>query len=644
MKPLHVLIVEDSASDAGLMVRHLEHAGYNVRSARVEDSQSLLAALDQQPWDVILCDYSIPGFSGAEALRIVRDRSCPVPFIFVSGSMGEDVAVEAMRAGASDYVMKGNLKRLVPAIERELREALIRQQTHQTEDLLALRTSALEAAANAVAIVHRDGTIMWVNRAYTKLTGFKDNEVVGQNPRILKSGIQDKSFYKDLWDTVLAGKVWQGASINKRKDGTLYPEEQTITPVLDSNGEVTHFVDVKQDITERRQLEDQFRQVQKMEAIGQLAGGVAHDFNNLLSVMLMQTEMANLSADLPEDVRIRLQEIRSTVDIASNLTRQLLLFSRRQVMQPQDLDLNEVVTNLTKMLRRIIGDHVQLLLNLHPGQLITFADAGMLDQVLMNLTVNARDAMPQGGCIIIETTHRHVTEAEASLNPAATPGTYVCLVVTDTGTGIPPEILPRIFEPFFTTKPEGKGTGLGLATIFGVVKQHKGWVDVDSKVGDGTRFSIYLPASDGGVAFQAEPPKSNPRRGTETILLTEDEPGLRAVIRAFLEHNGYRVLEAVNGHEALQVWSEHRDQIALLLTDLMMPAGVSGQQLARRLRMDNPGLRAIFMSGYSPDMAGDELEFRPGENFLQKPFSQEELLETVRQCLDTHPAPPLPES
>jgi PAS domain S-box-containing protein len=639
VKPLHVLIVEDSASDAGLMVRHLEHAGYNVRSARVEDSESLVTALDQQPWDVILCDYSIPGFSGAEALRMVRDRSCPVPFIFVSGSMGEDVAVEAMRAGARDYVMKGNLKRLVPAIERELREGLIRQQKHEAEHMLALRTSALEAAANAVAIVRRDGIIMWVNPAFTKLTGFKDTEAVGHNPRILKSGIQDTAFYKNLWDTVLTGKVWQGASINRRKDGSLYPEEQTITPVLNSNGEVTHFVDVKQDITERRKMEEQFRQVQKMEAIGQLAGGVAHDFNNLLNVMLMQTEMANLSKDLPDDARVRLQEIRTTVEIASNLTRQLLLFSRHQVMQPQDLDLNEVVTNLTKMLRRIIGEHVQLLLNLHPGQLVTFADPGMLDQVLMNLTVNARDAMPQGGCIMIETSHRDVTEVEASRNPAATPGSHVCLSVTDTGTGIPPEILPRIFEPFFTTKPEGKGTGLGLATIFGVVRQHRGWVEVDSKVGDGTRFSVYLPSSDGNICFEAETPKSSPRRGTETVLLTEDEPGLRAVIRAFLEHNGYRVVEAVNGHEALQVWTEHRDEIALLLTDLVMPAGVSGQQLARRLRMDNPNLRAIFMSGYSPDMAGGDLEFRPGENFLQKPFSQEELLETVRQCLDSHPAP-----
>jgi CheY-like chemotaxis protein len=351
--------------------------------------------------------------------------------------------------------------------------------------------------------------------------------------------------------------------------------------------------------------------------------------------MMIQAEMAAMVDNTPSEVREALHEIRAATEKAANLTRQLLLFSRRQVMQPRDLDLNEIVTSLVKMLQRIIGEDVRLQLELHPAPLILHADAGMLDQVLMNLVVNARDAMSNGGRLVIETSEKTVDEDLARLNPDAVPGRYVGLSINDTGCGIPPEILPRIFEPFFTTKEPGKGTGLGLATVYGIVKQHKGWLKVYSEPGRGTNFQIFLPASAATSADPAQPAaRPKPRGGTETILLVEDEPAVRSLTRTILERRGYKVLEAANGVEGFSVWQEHRGAVSLLLTDLVMPAGVSGQKLARQIQAEKPDLKVIFTSGYSPEIAGRELELRSGENFLQKPCSPDQLLETVRRCLD----------
>ena len=389
------------------------------------------------------------------------------------------------------------------------------------------------------------------------------------------------------------------------------------------------------EITERLRMEEQLRQSQKMDAIGQLAGGVAHDFNNILAMILLQAELTGETPHLPPDAVEGLGQIRAAAERAANLTRQLLLFSRRQVMQARDLDLNESVTNLARMLQRIIGEDVRLQLHLHSGVLPTRADAGMLDQVLMNLAVNARDAMPAGGQLRIETQVQIVDEDLARLHADATPGNYVCVSVSDTGCGIQPDVLPRIFEPFFTTKEAGRGTGLGLAIVFGIVKQHRGWITVTTELGRGSTFQIFLPSSlrelSGASAAVA---RTAPRGGSETILLAEDEPTVRMLTRIILERRGYRVLEAANGPEAVVLWTRHRDEIALLLTDLVMPGGMTGLQLAQRLRHDQPRLKIIMTSGYSAEIAGTELEPRHGDIFLQKPCAPELLLETVRQCLD----------
>jgi PAS domain S-box-containing protein len=401
-----------------------------------------------------------------------------------------------------------------------------------------------------------------------------------------------------------------------------------------SGGQDNEVIGSMSDITERRELEDQFRHAQKMDAIGHLAGGIAHDFNNLLGVILLYAEFCESAEGTPAQVCEDLQQIRAAADRAVNLTRQLLLFSSRQVMQPAELDLNDVVNNIARMLQRFIGEDVQLQLHLDSVPLMTRADAGMLDQVLLNFAVNARDAMAAGGRLLIETSARTLDEAFASTNPGAAPGRYVCLTVSDSGTGIPLDVLPRIFEPFFTTKAPGKGTGLGLATVYGIVKQHRGWIQVSSEPAHGTTFQVFLPASTESSGQPRQEVRPKPRGGTETILLVEDETLLRMVARSALEKYGYQVLEAENGAAALAVWQANRGTVALLLTDLVMPEGVTGQQLARRLQEQERGLRVIFTSGYSTEIAGRELELRPGENFLQKPFTQDQLLETVRRSLD----------
>ena len=408
-------------------------------------------------------------------------------------------------------------------------------------------------------------------------------------------------------------------------------------PIRGPGGEVRRVVGTAADITERRLLEEQLRQSQKMEAIGQLAGGVAHDFNNILAAIMMQADLwRRPSPACPRAAASCSTTSGPTRERAANLTRQLLAFSRRQVMQPRQLDLNEVVTSLTKMLQRIVGEDVGLQLNLHPPPVAgRVADPGMLDQVLLNLVVNARDAMPGGGRLYIATAERLARRRDAASMPDVSAGRYACLarlrhrqrhrIRSD---------LPRIFEPFFTTKEAGKGTGLGLATVYGIVKQHRGWVTVESAVGSGTTFEVLLPIDEDAARARTEAAAAPAlRRGSETILLVEDEPGVRMLTRVVLERQGYHVLEAAHGLEAVRLWDQHQATIRLLLTDIVMPEGVNGRELAARFRAANPTLPVIFTSGYSAEIAGRQLSLLEGQNFLQKPFSPRQLLEIVDRSL-----------
>ncbi|MEW6305103.1 MAG: PAS domain S-box protein [Verrucomicrobiota bacterium] len=389
------------------------------------------------------------------------------------------------------------------------------------------------------------------------------------------------------------------------------------------------------DVTERQNLEEQLRQSQKMESVGKLAGGVAHDFNNMLTVIQGNAQLLKQRQRLEPRQAESVELIAQAADRAANLTRQLLTFSRQQVIQLKNQNLNEIVTQMTEMLQRILGEDMTFEVRYASHLPPVHADRGMLEQVLMNLVVNSRDAMPKGGRLVVSTSARQIDSAYARQHPDATPGPCVCLSVSDTGCGIPPDCLPHIFEPFFTTKEVGKGTGLGLATVYGIVKQHKGWIEVQSEVGRGTTFTVYLPASvQEDKRTEAPPPDTAPLRGTETILVVEDEEPVRTLVRAVLEQYGYRVIEADSGVAAISVWEQHRSSVDLVLTDLVMPGGVNGRELADKLHESRPDLKVIFTSGYSPGMAGGNFKFMESLSFLQKPYLPQTLARAVRERLD----------
>jgi PAS domain S-box-containing protein len=417
-----------------------------------------------------------------------------------------------------------------------------------------------------------------------------------------------------------------------RKDGTRVPVLVGAAVFDDNRHEGVAFV---VDLTERRRLEQQFRQAQKMEAIGNLAGGVAHDFNNVLAVIHIQADILKSAANLAIEQRESIEDIIAAVERAAALTRQLLLFSSREAFQPQVIDLSGSITSTMKMLRRLVGAQIDMQFKMASAPMILHADPGMMDQVLVNLVVNARDAMLEGGHLVVETSAAEFDEFAAAHSPQVRTGAFVCLSVSDSGCGIPPEHMPRIFEPFFTTKPAGRGTGLGLATVFGIVRQHQGWINVFSEVGHGTTFRIYLPRLDsqsGPHASTREPSEAD--GGSETILLVEDDSKLRVSISRALATLGYKVLQAQGGLSALKIWKEHRDRIHLVLTDLVMPGNVTGRQLAQSLLGDNPSLKISYMSGYSVEVVAKDFPLQEGVDFITKPFAVASLAKMVRRCLD----------
>jgi PAS domain S-box-containing protein len=505
----------------------------------------------------------------------------------------------------------------------------------RAEEAHARLATAVEQAAEAIVITDTSGQILYVNPAFEKTAGYPREEAVGKNPRILKSGKHDNAFYRQMWETLTQGKVWSGRIINKKKNGALYEEEMTISPIRDSAGKVINYVAVNRDVTQEVVLEEQLRQAQKMESIGQLAGGVAHDFNNILVVIQGNASLLLEAKNLSEAEVDLAKQIINAAERAAGLTRQLLVFSRKQVMQPDHLNLNQVVGDMTKMLQRILGEDIALRSDYSPNLPLVFADAGMIEQVLLNLAVNARDAMPRGGRLMIATVEKTLGQDYAQLNPAAAPGQWVCLSVTDTGCGITPGNLSRIFEPFFTTKETGKGTGLGLATVYAIVKQHHGWVEVDSQVDKGTTFRIHLPAAKDIHAKQkATAVTYDLPRGNEVILIVEDEQTVRLLVGNLLQRCGYTVLLAVSGIEAFNLWKQHKDKIQLLLTDMVLPDGMMGRELAEKLQGEKPQLKVVYTSGYSASVVGKGPALVEGVNFLQKPYHPQKLAQTVRDCLD----------
>ena len=516
---LRILHVEDDPNDAALVQAELESHGYRAVIKRVMSREAFVAKLAAGGFDLILSDFALPGFDGLSALRIAREMAPDTPFISVSGQLGEESAVEAVRAGATDYVLKQRLSRLGPAVRRALDEAQERRMRQQAEEAL-------------------------------------------------------------------------------------------------------------------RQSEAQLRHAQKMEPLGLLAGSVAHDFNNLLTAIMGYGHLLRGRLESDAAALRDIDEVLSAAQRAASLTRQLLAFSRHQVIEPRVLNVNTIVTELDKMLRRLIGEDIDLLTATAPDLGQVLADPGQMEQVLMNLVVNARDAMPGGGKLTIETANITLDDGHIRAREGLAPGRYVMIAVSDTGSGIPPEVVSRIFEPFFTTKEQGKGTGLGLSTVHGIVRQNGGHIEVYTEVGQGTTFKIYLQRVDEA----SEAPRTaaaGPVRlyGTETVLLVEDEETIRRVVRESLVLHGYSVLEAEDGSEAISICNRTEQRIDLLLTDVVMPM-ISGPEVAQRVVGGRPELRVLFMSGYT-DRALVHQGLRAAHTaFLQKPFTPDTLLRRVREMLD----------
>lgn len=641
-QPLHLLLVGQREEDY-FIIRGLLNAQGGLITAsldQVEGFADAQALLGRKSYDLLLFQHESSETDALQILRELRLRNQTIPCLFLTEQANEATIAEIAQAGACDCLNWSEINQtsLLRSIRSAVSLARSERQCREQEDTLRKLHSAVEQSADIVLITDRSGIIEYVNPAFERVTGYTRAETIGQSPRILKSGEQGSEFYRELWATIRSGRVFRNVVVNRKKSGESYIAEKVITPVIDGEGKVTHFISNDRDISDRRRLEAALFQAQKMDAIGQLAGGVAHDFNNLLMVISSYAEMMQDSIGPDHRLHRNVQEILSASRRAADLTRQLLAFGRKQMQSLRVLDLNGVLQEISKMLVRLIGEDIELVIvpGLDLGKVKL--DSVQVEQVVMNLAVNARDAMPEGGKLTIETCNVDLDREYTEHRIIVPPGSYVLLQVSDTGSGIPNEHLPHIFEPFYTTKEQGKGTGLGLATIYGIVKQSGGFVWVYSQAGLGTTFKIYFPRVQRPLA--ATPTEMENRiaesdlHGSETILLVEDESAVRFAALEFLKKCGYLVLEAKDGLSAVETASNHHGPIDLMVTDVVMP-GMSGGQLAEMLGEKYPNIRVLFMSGYAETVMHShkimDLELRCG--FLQKPFNLRALGRKVREML-----------
>ena len=878
-KPICVLMIEDVEDDALLLAAELRRGGYEVTFERVDTAVALRTALQQKHWDLILCDFTMPYLSGTAALQLVKESGSDVPFIYVSGTIGEDIAIGAMKSGAQDYVMKTNLARLAPAVERELHEAQTRREsrlaetamresehkyrhlfealsdavfviveesgriidtnvraeillgrtrteilgsnqsrlfvpqngrpgfdslravadgkypggcelevfrsdghivpvlasasrielydrqllltvlrdvsernrmdeqlrqlsraveqspasivitdragnityvnpkftaetgytfaeavgkntrilksgetspetyvqlwqtitsgkewrgefhnrkkngelywesasispitneagkiTHylavkenitarkQAEEQLRKLSRVVEQSPSSIIITDKAGNIEYVNPKFTQVTGYSVEEVVGKNPRLLKSCEMPAEAYKQLWNTITAGKEWHGEFHNKKKNGELFWESAAISPIMDADGNITHFLAEKDDITAKRQLEAQFLRAQRLESIGHLAGGIAHDLNNILVPILLSVEMLRDEVKTEEGLSM-LAMLETSARRGADIVKQVLTFARGVEGQPVLLNPSHLVKEMTKIIQETFPKVITLKTGLLKSHWMVSGDATQLHQILLNLTVNARDAMPLGGTLGLALEDVTLDADAVQFIPGAKPGPYVLLKVSDTGTGIPPEVADKIFDPFFTTKGLEKGTGLGLSTVLGIVKSHGGFIQFNSEAGRGTEFKVYLPAQTDVTSQTGEkPPESPPQGQGETILIVDDEEAVRSITKRILEANGYRTLVARNGIEAIALYTKKGTQIDLVLTDLNMPFK-SGLDTLAELRKLNPDLKAMVFTGAGLAPESSDARDLAQYTCLKKPFDAPSLLNTLHQLL-----------
>lgn len=645
-KDIRILYVEDDPMDVQLAEEILKGEGFLPHLMVSTNTSEFLLHIKEEDFDIILSDFSLPDFDGFSALDIAHRTRPDIPFIFLSGQLGEEAAIKALKNGAVDYVTKQNIQKLPSIIERALAEADEKKKLLDAQGGLTRLASVVQQASESITITDLEGNIEYVNKAFTEITGFKAGEVIGKNPSILNSGTQDKDFYANLWSNLLSGKTWHGTFVNRKKDGSLYHEKATIFPIRDKSGEVFSYAAVKNDISEEKKMQSLLQQSQKLEAIGQLAGGIAHDFNNVLSVINGFADLAILRIDASDKYYKAFSEISKAGKKAGNLIRRLMTFSRNQIIDPKYVSINRLIEDLKTMLVRLIGEDIDLKLKLSKKIGYIYMDSSQIEQILINLIVNARDALNDNSnkkgkkTIVIETGNTLIGSNSMSEFPDSAAGEYINVKIKDSGCGIDDLVKEHIFEPFYTTKPKGVGTGLGLSTVYGIVKQNKGGIKVTSKVGKGTCFTIYLPVSK--VHDESSPDvheEIHIEKGKGNILLVEDEEGVREFTMDALISFGYTVTQVSDGEAALKIIKSNGiKKYDLIVTDVVMPR-LSGLELARELSNEaNEKPKILFISGYVNRVELKNNIIDKKYNFLQKPFSVEDLSEKVKLIIESDPA------
>ena len=607
---------------AGLGIAHLALEGLVLRAnLQLQDflgvTEAELVGKPLKKWFTQFDTVELLALPGGPGGSSVREASVTTPHGERWSRLTSSVSLDGK--GQPDYLI---------ALVDDLTER------RQSEELLLKLSHAVEQSPLSIVITDREGAIEFFNPKFLELSGYQADEVVGRKSSVMKSGQTPNVIYKQLWASITSGSIWTGDLLNRKKNGDLFWERVTISPVRNKQGMITHYLAMNEDITERNKLEEQLRQSQKMEAVGQLAGGIAHDFNNILMVILGFGHMLKIDQTLSPRQIDKVDQILQASERAANLTQGLLAFSRKQTLNPQNVNLNDIVQLVQRFLVRIIGEDIQLKTGFTQDPINVYVDSGQIEQVLINLATNARDAMPEGGRLNIEADLQTLDSSFNQAHGYGRPGRYAVVTVSDSGCGMDEETRGRIFEPFFTTKEVGKGTGLGMAIVYGIVKHHNGFVTVYSEPGEGTVFRLYIPAIDSDLNHWEEiAPEVAPRGGTETILVAEDEPAVRMLVETILEENGYTVILAEDGQDCIEKFLANRERVSLILMDLIMPKR-SGQEAYKEIRKFWPGAKVLYSSGYSADFIKNHEGDEEKMEMVAKPVRPWELLRKVRELLD----------
>lgn len=644
MRPelIKILLVDDDEDDYIItcdLISKIPDGRYHLDW--VNNYNDALAAVSQSQHDICLLDYRLGERTGLELLRESRTLDARPPIILLTGQGDQEIDVEAMKAGAADYLVKNRLS--ADTLERAIRYAIERKRTQQTlrqeRDFVS---RIMETTPCGVIVTDCAGKITFANHRASEVLKLSLDSL--QSSCVLNWRVADMGGNAIPGEISVLKNVLVSAEpaigvhhVIEFPDGHRTVLSTNATPLFNAGGNVDGMIVTLEDVTQRLALESQLRQSQKMDSLGQLAAGVAHDINNILTIIQGHAGLLLNAAQPNSDAAKSASQIAAASERAAGFIRHLLAFSRKQIYRTKILDLNAILHNLESLLPRMLGAHIALETRCSPQLPHIAADTALIEQVVMNLAINSRDAMPKGGKLLIQTSTFHLDAAAARKHPEGRSGLFVCLTITDNGCGMEPAIIERIFEPFFTTKEMGKGTGLGLATVYAVVKQHNGWIEVQSEVGVGTTFRIFLPASDQIITAPAPSPQpENIRGGKETILVTEDEGALLELMRHVLGGYQYNIITASSAREALQLWEKHQGQIDLLLTDVVMPGGMTGRELATELKKKKPELKVILTSGFDSALTRKS-ESHGDTVFLPKPYLPDDAAKLIRNTLDTNP-------